>query len=192
MFRLASFLTVSIIISVVSILTVSSKTSSCICTTVQCPVIGINTLIMGNGGATIHYTYIQQNDVPVISSAEGIVTVDSLDNGSETTDCTQKYSRTLEDDGSNNCDAGHIIANRLGGYGNQPINIFPQQFSINRGAYSQFENVIYNCIKSGATKAYLSWVFLYSNSSRTMPSKVQYNAVFDKGNCTNIDANFSN
>jgi hypothetical protein len=104
MFRLASFLTVSIIISVVSILTVSSKTSSCICTTVQCPVIGINTLIMGNGGATIHYTYIQQNDVPVISSAEGIVTVDSLDNGSETTDCTQKYSRTLEDDGSNNCD----------------------------------------------------------------------------------------
>lgn len=191
MFR-SVYLFVFCIISLSSNLLVSGNTSSCICTTVQCPVIGINTLVMGNGGSTIHYTYIQQNDVPVISSAEGTVTIDSLDNGSDTTDCTQKYSRTLEDDGSNNCDAGHIMANRLGGYGNQPINIFPQQLSVNRGAYAQFENVIYNCIKNGATKASLSWVFIYSNSTRTMPSEVQYSAVFDKGNCTTVSSNFSN
>lgn len=191
MIHLAYMLTIGII-SISSILSVSSNASSCICTTVQCPVIGMNTLIMGNGGSTIHYTYIQQNDVPVISSAKGILTFDSLDNGSETTECTQKYSRTLEDDGSNNCDAGHIMANRLGGYGNQPINIFPQQLSINRGAYAQFENIIYNCIKSGATEAVLSWVFTYSNSSRTMPSEVQYSAFFDKGNCTIVSSKFSN
>lgn len=191
MFRFVSLFAIGII-SLSSILPVSSNTSSCICTTVQCPVIGINTLVMGNGGSTIHYTYIQQNDVPVILSAEGFVTVDSLDNGSETTDCTQKYSRSLEDDGSNNCDAGHIMANRLGGYGNQPINIFPQELSINRGAYAQFEKVIYDCIKSGANKASLSWVFTYSNSSRTMPSEVQYSAVFDKGNCTTVTSNFPN
>jgi hypothetical protein len=32
----------------------------------------------------------------------------------------------LDDDGVKDCDAGHILANRLGGPGNQPINIFPQ------------------------------------------------------------------
>lgn len=191
MFRIVSLFAIGII-SLSSNLLVSGNTSSCICTTVQCPVIGINTLVMGNGGSTIHYTYIQQNDVPVISSAEGTVTIDSLDNGSDTTDCTQKYSRTLEDDGSNNCDAGHIMANRLGGYGNQPINIFPQQLSVNRGAYAQFENVIYDCLKSGATKASLSWKFIYSNSTRTMPSEVQYIAVFDGGKCTDVSSKFLN
>ncbi len=32
----------------------------------------------------------------------------------------------LDDDGVKDCDAGHILAHRLGGPGNQPINIFPQ------------------------------------------------------------------
>lgn len=39
---------------------------------------------------------------------------------------TQNYSRSLDDDGVQDCDAGHILAHRLGGPGNQPINIFPQ------------------------------------------------------------------
>ena len=56
----------------------------------------------------------------VVVSASGTITPDSLDNGSETTSCTQQYSRSLEDDGEQNCDAGHILANRLGGYGNIP------------------------------------------------------------------------
>lgn len=54
------------------------------------------------------------------------ITKNDLDKGSDTTDCTQKYSRMLDDDGVQDCDAGHILAHRLGGPGNQPINIFPQ------------------------------------------------------------------
>ena len=46
--------------------------------------------------------------------------------GTDTTTCTQNYSRSLDDDGVQDCDAGHILAHRLGGPGNQPINIFPQ------------------------------------------------------------------
>ena len=38
--------------------------------------------------------------------------------GTDTTSCTQKYSRLLDDDGVKNCDAGHILARRLGGPGN--------------------------------------------------------------------------
>lgn len=166
--------------------------SSCICTTVQCPMIGVNTLVMGGGVSTIHYKYIEHNGIPVVSSAEGIVPIASLDKGTDTTDCTQKYSRMLEDDGSSNCDAGHIMANRLGGYGNQPINIFPQQLSVNRGAYAQFEDKIYHCIQSGASQASLSWLFTYRNTSSTMPSEIHYNAVFDKGECTTIHSVFTN
>lgn len=178
---------------ILSITSYAANTNEyCICTTVQCPIVGVNTLVMGGGASTIHYKYIEQQGRPVVSSAEGTVSIDSLDKGTDTTDCTQKYSRMLEDDGASNCDAGHIMANRLGGYGNQPINIFPQQLSINRGAYAQFEDKIYHCIQSGASQASLSWVFTYHNASSTMPSEIQYNAVFDKGDCTSVHSVFSN
>lgn len=172
--------------------TTKFDTTSCICTTVPCPTVGINTLVMGGGHSTIHYKYILQNNIPVVASAEGVVSIESLDKGTDTTDCTQKYSRMLEDDGASNCDAGHIMANRLGGYGNQPINIFPQQFSINRGLYAQFEDKIYHCIQSGSSQASLSWVFKYRNSSSTMPYEVYYTALFDNGDCSRIYSTFSN
>lgn len=166
--------------------------SSCICTTAQCPVVGVNTLVMGNGGSTVKYTYIEHNTHIVVDSVKGIVTPASLDNGSEPTKCTQEYSRMLEDDGLSNCDAGHIMANRLGGYGNEPINIFPQKFSINRGPYAQFEGKIYECIKSGASQATLNWQFSYESANHTMPNKVMYSADFDKGDCTHIEDTFPN
>mgnify|MGYP000005489840 FL=1 len=121
--------TISILYSLFSVLTYSVTGSTCICTSVQCPVVGVNTLVMGNGGSTVKYTYIQHNGHAVVSSVTGIVSPASLDKGTEPTKCTQDYSRMLEDDGLENCDAGHIMANRLGGYGNEPINIFPQKFS---------------------------------------------------------------
>lgn len=192
MFRFFSSVAIGFFILSITSYAAATTNESCICTTVQCPIVGINTLVMGGGASTIHYKYIEQNGHPVVSSAEGIVSIDSLDKGTDTTDCTQKYSRMLEDDGSSNCDAGHIMANRLGGYGNQPINIFPQQFSVNRGAYAQFEDKIYHCIQSGASQASLSWLFTYRNSSSTMPSEIHYNAVFDKGDCTTIHSVFTN
>ena len=66
------------------------------------------------------------NNYPVVKSAKVTITAANLDMGTETTTCTQSYSRSLDDDGIQNCDAGHILAHRLGGPGNQPINIFPQ------------------------------------------------------------------
>ena len=121
--------------------------SECVCTTVPCPTEGNNHVIMGNGSADMNYIYKLHNNYEVVVSASGTITPNSLDNGSGTTSCTQQYSRVLEDDGEDNCDAGHILANRLGGYGNIPINIFPQNSSINRGTYAQFEGDIYDCIK---------------------------------------------
>ena len=103
---------------------------------------------MGNGNANIDYIYTSHNDYEVVVSASGTITSGSLDHGSETTSCTQQYSRMLEDDGEKDCDAGHILANRLGGYGNIPTNIFPQNAGINRGIYAQFEGYIYDYLKN--------------------------------------------
>ena len=151
-----------------------TQTSQCVCTSVECPVEGTNSIIMGNGNANITYLYTKQNEHEVVISAFGTITPDALDNGTGTTSCTQKYSRMLEDDGKQDCDAGHILAHRLGGYGNIPTNLFPQNLSINRGSYAHFEENIYDCMKNGANFGYLSWEFDYENKMRTMPKTIKY------------------
>lgn len=175
-----------------NILRITSGSPSCVCTTVPCPVSGANTLHMGGGTAVITYQYIQHGDYDVVESASGDITVADLDHGTDTTSCTQKYARILDDDGIEDCDAGHILANRLGGYGNEPINIFPQAPSINRGAYAQFENNIYDCVQSGATSAHLHWLFTYGNSTATKPIQVEYTASFLGGKCTKMSSTFTN
>ena len=162
----------------------------CVCTTVDCPIQGKNSLVMGDGNAHMSYIYDQHEEYLVVTSATGTLTPGSLDNGSETTSCTQKYSRMLEDDGLQDCDAGHILANRLGGYGNQPLNIFPQDPSTNRGIYAQMEGRIYDCMQE-ANEGYLSWEFIYANSTSTKPINVIYSAEFDTG-CEPMKETFPN
>ena len=130
------------------------------------------------GGAIGTYIYALHGNLPVVTSASVTITLAQIDMGTDTTSCTQAYSRTLDDDGVQDCDAGHILAHRLGGPGNQPINIFPQDLSINRGSYAQYEADIHDCIVGGATSAKLSWTFTYSSTTRTKPSFVTYNATY--------------
>ena len=172
--------------------TLCNAESQCVCTTVPCPEIGTNLIQMGGGTAKITYEYKLQGDYPIVVNAHGAITPLDLDHGTDTTSCTQKYSRMLDDDGIQDCDAGHILANRLGGYGNIPTNLFPQNSSINRGSYAQFEGDIYDCMKTGATLGHLSWEFYYENTNHTMPNSVKYAATFDGGNCTTLSSLFPN
>lgn len=89
-----------------------------------------NLNIFVGGGAKGTYLYVFHNNQAVVSSASVTITMADLDKGTDTTSCTQSYSRMLDDDGVKDCDAGHILAHRLGGPGNQPINIFPQVYQI--------------------------------------------------------------
>lgn len=89
------------------------------------------------------------------------------------------------------CDAGHILAHRLGGPGNQPINIFPQDLSVNRGGYAQYEDQIYDCVMGGAS-AKLSWTFTYQSTSHTKPYKVKYVADYTGGSCADSTQEFTN
>lgn len=171
----------------------TSSDSTCFCTTVPCPVEGANYLTEG-GGAVGTYYYVNNNDdIPVVSSASVTITSADLGTGTDTTSCTQDYSRSMDDDGTQDCDAGHILANHLGGPGNQPINIFPQDLSVNRGVYAQMEEDIYDCFDLyGVTSASLSWSFAYASSSRTKPDNVTYTAKFSGGSCSDMKETFLN
>lgn len=54
-----------------------------------------------------------------------------------------------------------ILANRLGGSGKEPVNIFPQSPTINRGVYRMFEAKIAECINATNITANLKWVFFF-------------------------------
>jgi hypothetical protein len=166
--------------------------SSCYCTTVPCPISGANNLIEGGGGSGTYY-YTLHNNIPVVISAFVRISINDMDKGSDTTTCTQNYARSLDDDGIQDCDAGHILAHRLGGPGNQPINIFPQDLSINRGAYAQYEDGIYTCITTkGVNYADLSWVFSYSSNTKTKPISVTYDVKYTGGSCSSTTKTFTN
>ena len=156
-----------------------------------CPVSGSNSLEIG-GGTIGSYHYTMHGDQPVVTSVKISLKKSDIDHGSETTSCTQEYSRMLDDDGVKDCDAGHILAHRLGGPGNQPTNIFPQDLSINRGSYKTYEDEIYNCVKGGQD-ADLSWTFTYETTSNTKPIKVHYSADYKQsGDCTDSAHYFGN
>ena len=98
---------------------VSLSDSVCVCTTVDCPAVGKNPIVMGNGYAHITYTYEKHNQNNVDSYATGEITPNRLTQELKLL-AAQEYPRMLEDDGEQSCDAGHILARRLGGYGNLP------------------------------------------------------------------------
>jgi hypothetical protein len=169
-----------------------NSTSTCYCTTVPCPIEGKNLLTIG-GGTNATYYYSLHNNIPVISSVNANISIQNMNKGTDTTTCTQNYARSLDDDGVQDCDAGHILANHLGGPGNQPINIFPQDLSINRGSYAQYEDSIYTCItEKGVSYAELSWSFTYSSNSKTKPISVKYDVYYTSGTCESSSKTFNN
>lgn len=167
-----------------------TRATTCVCTTVPCPVVGSNKLST-KGGSIGTYVYSAHNGVAVVTSAKITIKPTDRDTGSETTSCTQAYSRALDDDGVKDCDAGHILGNRLGGLGNQPINIFPQDLSVNRGPYREFEDDIYACLQSSSS-ASLAWSFIYASTSATKPTDVHYTVTYSGGVCSTASESFPN
>jgi len=179
-------------LSICKLINAHNSSSSCYCTTVPCPIEGKNVLTIG-GGTSATYYYTLHNNIPLISSANVRVSLSNMNKGTDTTTCTQNYARSLDDDGVQDCDAGHILANHLGGPGNQPINIFPHDLSVNRGSYAQYEDVIYTCITTkGVNYAELSWTFTYSSNTKTKPTNVKYDVRYMGGTCTSTSKTFTN
>lgn len=77
---------------------VASEGSTCVCTTVPCPVVGKNYLTFGGGGSAT-YNYEAHGSYIVVVSATATISNADLNKGTDTTSCTQQYSRNLDDDG---------------------------------------------------------------------------------------------
>jgi len=163
-----------------------------IASAVSYPHIGGNSLSAGGGGSC-EYEYISHGGSAVVTSASCTITAADLDTGSEPETPERKYVRKLGGhDGCDNDDAGHILANRLGGKA-VPVNLFPQSPHLNRGAWEKVERGVYSCLHSdgGASSANLSWTWEYSSSDSLRPSAATYSASYD-GGCQATSQNFSN
>lgn len=153
------------------------------------PTEGINYLSTG-GGSIGKYRYKIHKDIPVIVSASVNITHKDLGTGTLPTHNAEKYARNL---GFDNDDAGHILANHLGGLG-EPINIFPQSSHINRGSYKMFESVIYDCMNYERVEfGLLKWKFSYTKN-QTRPKGIEYTAIFKGGDekCEKLHQKFTN
>jgi hypothetical protein len=152
---------------------------------------GENSMTAGGGGRC-RYEYTTHGGQPVVTSASCKISTKDLDKGTEPSSEEHTYVRKLGGhDDCNNDDAGHILANRLGGYA-VPVNVFPQSPHLNRGLWEKFERFVYKCLTSeGASTAELSWTFSYSATAKWRPTTATYKASFNAG-CSGKSQSFSN
>jgi len=155
------------------------------------PTAGTNRLAAGGGGSC-SYRYSDHKGTPIVTSAKCDISTRDLDKGTEPGTAARTYVRALgEHDGCTSDDAGHILANRLGGKA-VPINLFPQSPHLNRGAWEAFERDIAGCLDGGgASSATLEWEFHYSSSTRERPTSATYAVSYD-GGCSHASQAFSN
>lgn len=88
---------------------------------------------------------------------------------------TNKSSRNLAKElGEQDDDAGHAIANALGGKGGSTAhNIFPQEKGINRGQYRKFEQSVRELVDT-YDEVFVRIKFVYDSATDTRPSKIYY------------------
>jgi hypothetical protein len=98
-----------------------------------------------------------------------------LGKGTETTDAARDFARRM---GRDDDDAGHAIGCNLGGPGGATSgNIFPFDSTVNRGAFSQFEQKIAEEVRKG--KDVSVEVECKYNGRGTRPTEVVYNVTVD-------------
>jgi hypothetical protein len=110
-----------------------------------------------------------------LQSAAARILPANLGGGSATNRASRAFARRL---GNATDDAGHAIGNNLGGSGGaRSGNIFPQNLTINRGAYNQFEQEIAEAVANGST-AFVRVIPHYHTGS-TRPFEILYQARID-------------
>ena len=87
-------------------------------------------------------------------------------------------------------DAGHLIANSLGGSGTSEDNLVPMSRTLNRGAYNQWERMIVRFLRGQLTEEYRNYqinqvgasvlidIRLRYEDDTFIPARVIYDAAF--------------
>eukprot|EP00931_Biecheleriopsis_adriatica_P053674 TRINITY_DN3147_c0_g1_i2.p1 TRINITY_DN3147_c0_g1~~TRINITY_DN3147_c0_g1_i2.p1 ORF type:complete len:823 (+),score=65.37 TRINITY_DN3147_c0_g1_i2:42-2510(+) len=76
----------------------------------------------------------------------------------------------------NEVQAGHLLANRLGGEGNSMWNVFPQNANINQGSYRLFEDKVARTIDKWG-EAILKHELEYPHKFTAVPNRIKYTAL---------------
>jgi len=184
--------------SLLGLLLAVSAPSNALAVVSYMPSPGSNSQDAGGGGPCT-YEYETHDGSPVVTSAQCTITDVDLNTGSEPTEKARSYVRQLgEHDGCGNDDAGHILANQLGGYA-VPTNLFPQSPHLNRGKWEQFEKKIKACMQSSFAEtttefkaAHLSWKFHYASSTHQRPGAATYSVTYTGGACEDTSQEFDN
>jgi len=99
------------------------------------------------------------------------VTIETVAQGG--TPATDAMRRRVRELGLPNDDAGHFIANRLGGPGNLWYAVFPQTPRINRGAFRVWENQVANLVMRHRRVSYAIRAFYLDSDHPRRPSDLE-------------------
>lgn len=105
-----------------------------------------------------------------VEGVHAFIRREHLGQGTSTNDRIRVYARSM---GERNDDAGHIIAQGLGGSGTMEENIFPQNSNINRGAWREAESMVRDVVEADGQVEF-SVIFTYDNARSTRPSSFIY------------------
>jgi len=110
-----------------------------------------------------------------LQSVSATITTNELDGGTGTNAKIRKYAQDNAGPGHSKPDAGHLIARRLGGPGNNEDNIIPQEASINRGAYRVFEDEVYHIIdEHGQADVTVTLHYPAHDPNTLRPERIEY------------------
>jgi len=113
-----------------------------------------------------------------VSTVTATIRPQDLDTGTATNASSRAAARAQ---GCSTDDAGHPIANRLGGHGGVG-DVFGQNPSVNRGAFRVREGQVYDAVRPGGTSgpngatAQVTVQYHYANDTDTRPNGVTYNS----------------
>lgn len=97
--------------------------------------------------------------------------------GSETVPKTRQFQKDMNGPipkGFESNDAGHIIANQLGGTGKNEYNIIPQSSHFNRGTWkTEVEGLVYKEVLENGSANYVIKP-QYASATATRPHKIHY------------------
>ncbi len=115
--------------------------------------------------------------------------------GTNTNNQTRIYAREM---GTENDDAGHIVARQLGGTGTESYNIFPQNKDINRGNNGEFDNwrrFEQELVETAETLDSTSYIEIeynlyYENENATRPTTMHISTFIVRGQTREALYNF--
>jgi hypothetical protein len=149
-------------------------------------------LPFGGDGALI-YTR-NKYGIPILDSGVATISNRDLDNGFAIVEKINaaRYAKAL---GAPDSVPGQVLGARLGGRGDQLLNVFPQTTSC-KYYWNLFEDQIHQCIVDSGNEATarVHWAFNYYTKFDTRPHTITYKVEFIGGvnPCSQMSQNFDN